>query len=119
MKFSRAQLLELVRKEFGPHLERISPAGAREFLDRLYREFHIACHPTGIIEIEEAARSYEEIMGEFFTQTLTMGAEDAAVMLWLHSFEQHFATIEEAYSERFIALFEESENLSEDEDEQA
>lgn len=118
MRFSKARLLELVRKEFGPNMERLSPAGARDFLDRLYREFHLAEHKGGPIEISESARSYEEIMSQFFIRALQAKSDDAVVMLWLHAFEQHFAALEEQYIERFVALFENPETLSEGEDEQ-
>jgi len=115
---TRAELRERVRAEFGPHLERITPAGAREFLDRLYQELHRAAHPGGLIEISEAAGSYEQIMTEFFTATLDMAPEEAAVMLWLWAFEQHFAALEEEYTERFLSLFEKPESPSESIDDQ-
>ncbi|NIM04450.1 MAG: hypothetical protein GTO55_00975 [Armatimonadetes bacterium] len=115
---NRAKLRELVIAEFGPRLERLTPAGAREFLDRLYREFHRAVHPPGsIIEIDESARSYEEIMAQFFANALETDAEEAALMLWLYAFEQHYATMQEEYTERFIAMFEKPETESEDENE--
>jgi len=120
MRITRAKLRELVFAEFGPNLTRISPAGAREFLDRLYRELHLAAHPPGTpIEIKESARSYEEIMAEFFAETLETDAEKAAVLLWLYAFEQHFAAMQEEYTERFLAIFEKKSSDSEEEDEQA
>lgn len=119
MRINRAKLRDLILAEFGPDLRRISPAGARDFLDRLYRELHAALHPAGQpIEIDEPARSYEQVMAEFFASTLEMNAEEAAVMLWLYAFEQHFAAMQEEYTERFLALFEESESNPEDEHEQ-
>ncbi len=106
---TRAELRKRVQTEFGPKLRRLTPAGAREFLDRLYREFHTATHLGGPIEIKESAHSYEEIMADFFTSVLEVSAEDAAVMLWLWAFEQHYATLEEEYTERFLSLFEKPE----------
>jgi hypothetical protein len=114
MSITRAKLREIIRGEFGAHLERVTPAGAREFLERLYREFHAAAHPNGTIEIRESAHSYEEIMAEFFSSTLDIPAEDAAVMLWLWAFEQHFTAMEAEYTERFMALFERLEITEKD-----
>lgn len=112
MRINRAKLRELINLEFGPGLKRISPAGARDFLNRLYREHHVAAHPDSQrIEINESAGSYEQIMAEFFTNTLDLPAEDAAVMLWLYAFEQHYTSLQEEYSERFVALFDQIENL--------
>jgi hypothetical protein len=119
MRLDRAKLRELVCAEFGSNLERLTPAGAQDFLDRLYRDLHIAAHPPGsTIEIDETAGSYEQIMAEFFTSTLEMEAEDAAVMLWLYAFQQHFALMQEEYTERFLHMFGKPDSDSEESDEQ-
>jgi hypothetical protein len=102
---NRAKLREKVRAEFGPNLERVTPAGAREFLERLYRELHLEALKGGIMELDDTAGSYEQIMAEFFSRTLDMPPEDAAVALWLWAFENYFASIGEEYNERFLSIF--------------
>jgi hypothetical protein len=102
---NRLQLRERVRAEFGPNLERITPAGAREFLENLYREFHQETFPLGRVEINESAGSYEQVMCEFFSSALEMPTEQAVIILWLWAFEQHFTTLQEEYAERFLNLF--------------
>ena len=102
---NRIKLRDRIRAEFGPHLERVTPAGAREFLEKLYREMYSAAQADGPIEVSGSARSYEQIMSEFFSSMLDVPAEDAAVMLWLWAFEQHFTAMEQEYSERFKTIF--------------
>lgn len=111
---NRKKLRDRVRAEFGPDLERVSPAGVRDFLDRLYRDIHRAKHPDGAIEIDETARSYDQVMAEFFSRALDASAEDAAVMLWLWAFEQHFTAMQEEYAQRFVALFERTWTIPDD-----
>jgi hypothetical protein len=102
----RSQLRERVRTEFGANLERLTPAGAREFLEDLYRELHRESDPGGRVELNETAGSYEQVMGEFFAGTLDMPVEQAMVLLWLWAFEHHYLHLQEEYAERFLSLFE-------------
>jgi hypothetical protein len=102
----RSQLRERVCTEFGANLERLTPAGAREFLESLYRELHREASPGARLEIDESAASYEQVMGEFFASTLNMPVEQAMVLLWLWAFEHHYIHLQEEYAERFLSLFE-------------
>lgn len=98
---------ELVRAEFGPDLERATPASVRDFLDRMQVRLHQESGEGApyAIEAEERAQGYEEIVAEFFSRALDYPPEQAAIMLWLLAFEQHFAMLEEDYARRFVTIF--------------
>jgi hypothetical protein len=106
-----AELRDLIRREFGEHLERATPATVRDFLDRLQLQMHEESGegPPYVIEGEERARSYEEIVSEFFSRVLDYTPEKAVVLLWLLAFEQHFSMVEEDYVDRSLTLFGEGE----------
>ena len=107
-----AELRELVRQEFGEHLERATPATVRDFLDRLQVRMHEESGegPPYVIEGEHGARSYEEIIADFFSRVLDYAPEKAVILLWLLAFEQHFTMIEEDYVQRALTLFGELES---------
>jgi len=105
-----AEFRELVRQEFGPRLERATPASVREFLDRMQLRLHQeAGEGPPYVMAEEPARSYEEIVSDFFSRALDYPPEQAFIMLWLLAFEQHFAMLEEDYARRFVTIFGEGE----------
>jgi hypothetical protein len=107
-----AQLRDLVREEFGERLERATPASVRDFLDRLQLCLHQESGegPPYLIEGEDRARSYEEIVSEFFSRVLDYDPEKALVLLWLLAFEQHFNMVEEDYLQRSLTLFGDGES---------
>jgi hypothetical protein len=107
-----AQLRELVRQEFGERLERATPASVRDFLDRLQVRLHEESGegPPYLVEGEDTARSYEEIVSEFFSRVLDYDQEKAVVLLWLLAFEQHFSMMEEDYLQRSLMLFGDGES---------
>ena len=108
-----AEFRELVRREFGPRLERATPASVREFLDRLQLRLHKESgeRPPYVLDREDSAGSYEEIVAEFFSRLLDYDSpEQAFILLWLLAFEQHFAMLEEDYSRRSLSLFGEGES---------
>jgi hypothetical protein len=108
-----AQLRTLVRQEFGERLERATPASVRDFLDQLQVQLHEESgegHPY-LIQGEKTARSYEEIVSEFFSRVLDYDPDKAVVLLWLLAFEQHFSLMEQEYLERSLMLFGEGEVL--------
>ena len=111
MTLTLGELRALVREEFGERLERATPASVRDFLDRLQLRLQPDSGegPPYVIEGDEQARSYEEIIVVFFSQVLDYGPEQAAVMLWLLAFEQHFAIMEDDYAQRSRSLFGEGE----------
>jgi hypothetical protein len=102
-----AELRDLARREFGEHLERATPASVRDFLDRLRVRLHEESGegPLYVVDTAEGARSYEEIVADFFSRVLDQDPERATVMLWLLAFEQHFAMLEEDYTDRYLTLF--------------
>lgn len=111
MTITLGELRDIVREEFGERLERATPASVRDFLDRLQVRLHRDSGEGApyMIEGDERARSYEEIIADFFSRVLDYGPEQAAVMLWLLAFEQHFAIMEDDYAQRSRALFGEGE----------
>jgi hypothetical protein len=107
-----AEFRELVRGEFGPRLERATPASVREFLDGLQVRLHKESGegPPYVLDQEDTAGSYEEIVAEFFSRILDYDSpEQAFILLWLLAFEQHFSMLEEDYSQRYLTLFGEGE----------
>ncbi|NIR01455.1 MAG: hypothetical protein GTN78_14865 [Gemmatimonadales bacterium] len=105
------ELRELVREEFGEHLERATPATVRDFLDRLQVRLHDESGEGSpyVIEEEQRERSYEEIVADFFSRVLDYEPEKGVILLWLLAFEQHFSMIEEDYVQRALTLFGEGE----------
>ena len=103
---------ELVHQEFGPRLERATPASVRDFLDRIQVRLHRDSGEGApyVIDEEEEASSYEEIVCSFFARALESPAETALIRLWLLAFEQHFAMLEEDYARRFVTIFGEDED---------
>ena len=96
---------ELVFAEFGDHLERATPAGARDFLDRVQQLLHKEAGEKKPYQIDETASSYEMVFADFFARALRMPPERALILLWMVAFEQHFALLGEDYQERFTSLF--------------
>jgi hypothetical protein len=109
---STAQLRDLVRKEFGERLERATPASVRDFLDHLQVRLHEESGEGApyVIEGEDRAQSYEEIVSEFFSRVLDYDPDKAVVLLWLLAFEQHFNMVEEEYLQRSLTLFGDGES---------
>ena len=102
-----AEFRDLVRQEFGPRLERATPANVRDFLDRMQLRLHQDAHEEQPYAIgsEERALSYEEIVSDFFSRALDHSPEQSLIMLWLLAFEQHFAMLEEDYARRYVMIF--------------
>lgn len=86
---------EKVRDAFGDDLHRASPATVREFLDRLQEAVHLAHRePLQRFELDESARSYEEVMRSFFAHVLDQPSDDALMMLWTVALDLSYAIIE-------------------------
>lgn len=101
------QFREEVYRQFGPRLERATPANVQEFL--VHMQARLSGNDRGQpVEIHETAHSYDEIVSEFFARVLEVGPdrmEQALMQLWLLGFELHFARLEEQYSDKFAPLF--------------
>lgn len=98
----------MVRREFGEDLHRASPATVRDFLDRLQDDVHITRVSSlgdRRIEIDEAAKSYEEVMRTFFARVLDLPEAEAIKMLWAVAFDLSYAIIESHNADRIGYLF--------------
>ncbi len=85
---------EKVREAFGEDLHRASPATVREFLDRLHEDIHVAQrNPYDRFDLDESARSYEEVMRSFFVRVLDLPADEAIMMLWTVALDLSYAII--------------------------
>jgi hypothetical protein len=96
----------MVRKEFGPNLQHITPANVREFLDRV--QTPTPAPPGGSGQrylIEETEPTYEAILRDFLRQTLDMPSDQAVIRLWLYSLEMTVASVSEVEAEKFRQLF--------------
>ena len=93
-----------VQKTFGEDLHRASPASVRDFLDALSEESH-ARPASGRFEIEETAKSYEEVMRTFFARVLEQPCDQAIFQLWIVALELSYALIESQDAERLGTLF--------------
>jgi len=95
-----------VRREFGEDLHRASPATVRDFLDRLDMDSYLAALPHDRrIEIEESAKSYEEVMRTFFANVLDLPPEQAMKLLWVVGLDLCYAVIASHDAERLNPLF--------------
>src|SRR5437016_2086726 len=75
-----------VRREFGRHLEKATPANVRDFMDRHQDDlFH--GNMGGRIELNEPKTTYEEILKDFFMRVLVRPSDEALIMLWTLAFE--------------------------------
>lgn len=101
-----------VEAEFGPRLQNATPANVREFLDRLQQEAwdRQRRHAERYEMPVENARTYEEVMKEFFVDVLELPAEKAVMLLWTLALDLTFAAIEHQYSEVLDPLFRTAES---------
>lgn len=104
-----SELRELVKREFGPRLERATPATVQEFMARMQETMFRGVGVGKPLEINETATSWEQIVTDFFVRVLDAGPEDleqAVILLWLLGFEMHFARMEEDFARLFSPLLE-------------
>ncbi|GIV10926.1 MAG: hypothetical protein KatS3mg020_0417 [Fimbriimonadales bacterium] len=96
-----------IEAEFGPNLKNATPANVREFLDRLQQEAwdNQRRHSDRYEMPIENARTYEEVMKEFFVDVLNLPAEKAVMLLWTLALDLTFAAIEHQYAEVLNPLF--------------
>jgi hypothetical protein len=99
------QFKKAVRKAFGADLHRASPATVRDFLDQLQTQVPLLREGEWRIELDETARSYEEVMRTFFIRVLDLPPEQAVQMLWAVAFDLSYAVIESHDAERIGHLF--------------
>lgn len=96
-----------VHRAFGDDLHRASPATVRDFLDHLQMEADalVPLRNDRRIEINESAKSYEEVMRTFFARVLDLPEDEAVKMLWAVAFDLSYAIIESHDADRIGHLF--------------
>jgi len=94
-----------VRRAFGEDLHRASPATVRDFLDNLQPDIPRAASIDNPFIVNEAARTYEEVMRTFFLRVLEMPSPEAIQMLWAVAFDLSYAIIESHDADRIGYLF--------------
>ena len=94
-----------VRREFGDDLHRASPATVRDFLDRLQGDSQIGHLRGRRFELDESAKSYEEVMRTFFARVLDLPPDEAVTMLWAVAFDLSYALIASHDADRIGHLF--------------
>lgn len=98
-----AEFRTLVRREFGPNLEHMTPANVRDFLDHLQSR---TGHPGGDrFRLDEQHTTYEAILRDFFRGVLELPAEEAVIPLWTLALELAYADMRDVMSDQFEALF--------------
>lgn len=104
-----SQFRKSVFSEFGPNMENATPANVREFLERVQKQAHEENEAregrTGPLRIDEHADSWEQILREFFSQTLRMPSDEAIITLWTMAVEMSFQALESHYADAFRPLF--------------
>ncbi|HLK55315.1 MAG TPA: hypothetical protein VKU00_02045 [Chthonomonadaceae bacterium] len=95
---------EAVRKQFGRHLEKATPANVREFMDH-YQEEVFPGPIRGRFELNETKTTYEEILKDFFANVLERPTDEALIMLWTLAFDLSFFNIEQHAAVRLQTLF--------------
>ncbi len=102
-----------VRQTFGEDLHRASPATVRDFLDRLQEDIHFERYSGSNvpgqmeqrIQVDESAKSYEEVMRTFFAHVLDLPPDEAMTMLWAVAFDLSYAIIASHDADRIGHLF--------------
>jgi hypothetical protein len=96
---------KLVRSEFGADLRHMTPANAREFLDRVQTRVDDDGRAAGRYHLNEPEHTYEGIVRDFLNTTLEMPPEQAVIRLWVYCLELATASLSDVEAERFRSLF--------------
>jgi hypothetical protein len=95
----------LVRTEFGGDLRHMTPANARDFLNRVQTQIEGVHSPDGRIYLNEPEWTYEGIVRDFLRQALELPSDQAVIRLWLYCLELATSGISEVEAEKFERLF--------------
>lgn len=96
----------LVRQEFGADLRHMTPANAREFLDRVQPHVEdIRRGKNGRIYLDEPQGTYEAIQRDFLRQALEAPNDQAIISMWLFCLELVTSGVSDVEAERFEKLF--------------
>ncbi len=85
MRFS--EFKQRVLNEFGENLHRATPDQLRTFASRVQAELSGQPAQDRRFELNESAKSYEEVLRQFFARVLEYPSEEAATVLWLTAIE--------------------------------
>ena len=93
----------LVRREFGSDLANMTPANAREFLNRVQPQIEGANGAR--VRLNEPERTYEGIQRDFLRLALDSTPEQAVIHLWLYCLEMAAEGVVDLETERLERLF--------------
>ncbi len=97
------ELQKSIRREFGDHLQHVTPANARAFVERLQTE-GFSRGMREAIELNEQKASYDEIMRDFFIKVLEAPRDEGLIMLWTTAFDLYFYVLGEHLAQRYGSL---------------
>lgn len=80
------ELRVLATAQFGDQLQRATPQALSEFLAELQVRLP-GTQSGGVIQLNGAPESYEQVMREYFADMLSAPAEVAAASLWITAAE--------------------------------
>lgn len=89
-----AEFKQRVVNEFGEDLRRATPDGLLTFASRLQSELSGQPASDKHFELNESAKSYEEVLRQFFARVLQYPSDEAATVLWLTAIELAFGGLE-------------------------
>lgn len=89
-----AEFKQRVVNEFGEDLHRATPDDLLTFATRLQSELSGQPAPDKHFELNESAKSYEEVLRQFFARVLQYPSDEAAILLWLTAIELAFGGLE-------------------------
>lgn len=97
---------DVVRAEFGAHLEYATPEHMRRFLHRMNTQMgsYDRGRTSFAIPTTESAKNYEQVVTDFFARALDMPPEQAMVLLWLFATEMFFSKLGEQYAQELSTL---------------
>ncbi len=101
-----SEFRDRVITQFGPRLERATPATVEEFLESVSAEMSQRDEEeSGAVNVDETAHSWEQVIHEFLGLVLEQPTESRFIQLWLLGLMLHFQSLNEAYADQFADLF--------------
>lgn len=101
-----AEFRERVIAQFGPRLERATPATVEEFLESVSAEMGQGADDESgePVTLDEKAHSWEQVIHEFLGLVLEQPTESRFIQLWLLGLMLHFQSLNDAYADQFADL---------------
>jgi hypothetical protein len=105
-----AEFRKRVFAAFGPKMENATPANVRQFLDTIQADLEEESLERrggvrGPIVLNEHATSYEQILQEFFSESLRLPNDAAIITLWTMAVEMSFSALASQYAEVLQRMF--------------